>query len=170
MGSRVGPLRRWLLAGAAAAALAAVPLHQASPGAEEAQERVERPSDAELRTRLVERLAASRTLEGSDVWVSVEDRRVTLRGVVQDATTEARAIEIARRTPGVRSVKSELSHDPALAERRRIEVRDEQLAEQIARALVRRSSPRRAPRRIGSTAGRSRASAGAWTSTWTWAT
>lgn len=93
-------------------------------------------ADAALRTRIVERIAASRSLEGSDIWVSVEDREVTLRGVVQDEATRERAVRIARRTRGVRSVASELTTDPSRAERRRIEARDENLAEQIARTLT----------------------------------
>ena len=92
--------------------------------------------DVAVRGRIVERLAASRALAGADVWVRVTDRKATLTGLVQDETTELRAIAIARRTPGVLAVVNELRTDPTRAERRFISIRDENLVENVARTLV----------------------------------
>jgi len=94
-------------------------------------------ADARLRTRVVERLAASRALEGAEIRVTVEDRRVTLHGRAPDERSASRALAIARRTPGVRSVDGErVEIDPSLGERPRPVVGDEALSEAVARALV----------------------------------
>ena len=92
--------------------------------------------DATVRGRVIERLAASRSLQGSDVWVSVAGGAATLRGLVADETAKARAIEIARRTSGVHRVKDELRTDPTLAEWAAFQLQDEVLAREVAERLV----------------------------------
>jgi osmotically-inducible protein OsmY len=111
-----------------------------SPGAYRAdEERHER--DAALRDRVVERLAASRSLQGSDVWVSVMDGHVTLHGRVADEAAEHRAVELARRTPGTRGLTNELRTDPSLLEWISIQREDEVLAREVAERLVAEAFP-----------------------------
>jgi osmotically-inducible protein OsmY len=97
--------------------------------------------DAEVRGRVVERLAASRSLQGSTVWVTVADGQVVLRGLVADDRAAQRAIELARRTPGVRGVRSELRTEPTLAEWLRTEVTDEVLAREVAERIAAEAFP-----------------------------
>lgn len=97
--------------------------------------------DAAVRERVLERLAASRSLQGSELWVFAHDGRVTLRGLVADEAAKQRAIEIARRTPGVRNVTSELRSDPGVAEWMRLQVRDDVLAREVAERLIARAFP-----------------------------
>ncbi|HKJ25565.1 MAG TPA: BON domain-containing protein [Myxococcota bacterium] len=94
-----------------------------------------------LRARVVERLAASRSLMGADIHVGVVGRRVILEGYVQDERTAQRAEGISRRTRGVRAVTSRLEIDTARAGRADVSVRDEQLAERIAHTLVEKLFP-----------------------------
>ncbi|NNL64904.1 MAG: BON domain-containing protein [Myxococcales bacterium] len=106
-----------------------------SPGSYRA-DRGRHQRDAAVRERLIERLAASRSLQGSDVWVSVAGGAATLRGVVADDAAATRAIELARRTAGVHQVRSELRTDPTLAEWASFQVRDEVLAREVAERLI----------------------------------
>jgi len=112
-----------------------------SPGAYRSDES-RRERDAAVRERIVERLAASRSLQGSDVWVAVADGHVTLHGRVADEASKVRAVEIARRTPGARAVKTDLHSDPTLLEWASIQRKDEVLAREVAERLVAEAFPR----------------------------
>jgi osmotically-inducible protein OsmY len=100
-----------------------------------------RDRDAEVRHRVVERLAASRSLQGSTVWVTVADGKVVLRGLAADERAARRAVELARRTEGVREVESEIDTDPSLREWLRTEVTDEVLAREVAERIAAEAFP-----------------------------
>jgi len=100
-----------------------------------------RRHDAVVRDRLIERLAASRTLQGSDVWVSVVDGHAILRGLVPDDLARARAVGLARRTPGVRRVTDELRTDPSVLEWIQTEIEDDALAQRVAERLAAETFP-----------------------------
>ena len=70
-------------------------------------------SDPGLTTSVKTQLAADDQVKALKIDVDTKDRVVTLKGTVQSAAEEARALEIARATKGVASVVDEISVVPA---------------------------------------------------------
>jgi hyperosmotically inducible protein len=64
--------------------------------------------DDDLKDSVQRRIKQDARLKGSDIEVRVDAGVVTLMGDVQDVGASARASEVARAVPGVRSVKNEL--------------------------------------------------------------
>src|SRR6266545_4951840 len=64
--------------------------------------------DDDLTKSVKDRLKKDARLKGSDVEVRADKGVVTLTGEVKDLGARARASEVARGVPGVRSVKNEL--------------------------------------------------------------
>lgn len=64
--------------------------------------------DKELKSAVQSRIKQDTRLKGSDIGVRVDAGVVTLTGDVKDLGARARASEVARSVPGVRSVKNEL--------------------------------------------------------------
>lgn len=64
--------------------------------------------DSDLKDSVQRRIKQDTRLKGSDIDVRVDAGVVTLMGDVQDVNARARASEVARSVPGVRSVKNEL--------------------------------------------------------------
>lgn len=93
--------------------------------------------DWTIANRVATRLTGSRSLDGADILVGSRLRTVTLRGVVADEAQRERALRLARRTRGVRSVRDELRIEAAEVERRRSErVADGELAARICSELT----------------------------------
>jgi hyperosmotically inducible protein len=64
--------------------------------------------DKDLKSAVQTRIKGDTRLKGSDIDVRVDAGVVTLTGDVKDVGARARASEVARSVPGVRSVKNEL--------------------------------------------------------------
>jgi hyperosmotically inducible protein len=64
--------------------------------------------DKDLKNAIEKRIKQDARLKGSDIDVRVDRGVVTLMGDVKDVGARARASEVARAVPGVRSVKNEL--------------------------------------------------------------
>ena len=64
--------------------------------------------DKDLKSAVQSRIKQDAHLKGADIDVRVDAGVVTLIGDVKDLGTRARASEVARSVPGVRSVKNEL--------------------------------------------------------------
>ena len=64
--------------------------------------------DKDLKNSVQSRIKQDARLKGSDIDVRVDSGVVTLTGDVKDLGARARASEVARSVPGVRSVKNEL--------------------------------------------------------------
>lgn len=64
--------------------------------------------DKDLKNAIEKRIKQDARLKGSDIDVQVDRGVVTLMGDVKDVGARARASEVARAVPGVRSVKNEL--------------------------------------------------------------
>src|SRR5262245_17006898 len=64
--------------------------------------------DKDLKSAVQTRIKRDTRLKGSDIEVRVDSGVVTLTGDVKDVGARARASEVARSVPGVRSVKNEL--------------------------------------------------------------
>lgn len=64
--------------------------------------------DKDLKSAVKTRIKQDTRLKGSDIDVRVDAGVVTLTGDVKDVGARARASEVARSVPGVRSVKNEL--------------------------------------------------------------
>jgi hyperosmotically inducible protein len=64
--------------------------------------------DKDLKSAVQTRIKEDTRLRGSDIDVRVDAGVVTLTGDVKDVGARARASEVARSVPGVRSVKNEL--------------------------------------------------------------
>lgn len=69
-------------------------------------------TDAAITTSVKSRLAADEVVRARQIDVDTRDGVVTLRGEVESAQEEARALEIARGTSGVRDVVDELAVAP----------------------------------------------------------
>jgi osmotically-inducible protein OsmY len=69
-------------------------------------------SDAYILTRVKTRLAGVDVLKGSDINVDCDAKVVTLKGTVPTEAARARAIEIAKRTEGVKNVVDRLTIGP----------------------------------------------------------
>jgi hyperosmotically inducible protein len=64
--------------------------------------------DKDLKNAIQKRIKQDARLKGADIDVQVDRGVVTLMGDVKDVGARARASEVARAVPGVRSVKNEL--------------------------------------------------------------
>jgi hyperosmotically inducible protein len=94
--------RRVLLACLAAAALPACGISTRTPSTDAAME------DATITARVKTALLNDQTIGATKIDVTTADGVVTLSGTVKSRADEARAIELARQTPGVKDVKSTL--------------------------------------------------------------
>ncbi len=65
-------------------------------------------SDAALTAKIKSKIALDDTLNGSDVGVTTDHGVVTLSGSVRSAAQHERALQLARETKGVKTVKDEL--------------------------------------------------------------
>jgi hyperosmotically inducible protein len=72
------------------------------------ERKVVNAQDKDLKTAVQARIKQDTRLRGSDIDVRVDAGVVTLTGDVGDVGARARASEVARSVPGVRSVKNEL--------------------------------------------------------------
>jgi hyperosmotically inducible protein len=73
-----------------------------------ADRKVVNAEDKDLKSAVQSRIKQDARLKGSDIDVRVDAGVVTLTGDVGDVGVRARASEVARSVPGVRSVKNEL--------------------------------------------------------------
>jgi hyperosmotically inducible protein len=90
------------------------------------QQDMSQQQNKDIKDQVEMRLARSASLAGSDIQVAVENRTVSLSGVVGSEQEKERALRLARRVRGVKEVKNELSIDQAAVDKRRnIEVGDE---------------------------------------------
>jgi hyperosmotically inducible protein len=64
--------------------------------------------DDEISKTVRDRFAADEQLKGTSIKVRADNGMVTLMGTVPTAKAQARAVDMARKVPGVRSVRSEL--------------------------------------------------------------
>ena len=69
-------------------------------------------SDAYILSRVKTRFAGVDVLKGSDINVDCDNKVVTLKGTVPSEAARARAIDIAKRTEGVRNVVDRLTVGP----------------------------------------------------------
>lgn len=93
--------------------------------------------DTWIENRIIERLARSSSLAGSQVTVRVENRAVTLEGTVIDEDARQRAERIVRGIAGVRSIENDLQLDEAaIMKRRDVSLDDEKLAAVVAKKLA----------------------------------
>lgn len=126
-------------------ALAVLPLSQAAAEQEGDEERsppesaeeqgVPSPDEA-LEVFVLMRLARSAALGGSEIDINAKGRMVALRGTVAEARDEARAVQIAQRTQGVKGVVSFLEVDPKQRPTRTVKLGDRELARLVARHLA----------------------------------
>jgi len=65
-------------------------------------------SDGGITAKIKSKMALDDTVEAREINVSTRDRVVTLSGTVASARERERAVQLARETKGVRSVKDEL--------------------------------------------------------------
>jgi len=65
-------------------------------------------SDGAITAKIKSKMALDDTIEARDINVTTRDRVVTLSGRVGTATQRQRAVQLARETEGVKSVKDEL--------------------------------------------------------------
>lgn len=73
-----------------------------------AERKVVESKDGDLKDAAERRIKQDTRLKGADIDVRVDRGVVTLTGDVQNLDTAARASQVAREVPGVRSVKNEL--------------------------------------------------------------
>jgi osmotically-inducible protein OsmY len=94
--------------------------------------------ESALRAVVSSRLAASRSLAGSNIVVSSQNGTMILAGTVAEPDDIARAEVIAQRTPGVVAVVSQLKVDPALyAQTRAVtDLTDADLARRVTERLA----------------------------------
>lgn len=64
--------------------------------------------DTDVKKTVIERLGMDQQLKTADITVRADNGMVTLTGTVPDARAKARAADVARKVPGVRSVRNEL--------------------------------------------------------------
>lgn len=91
-------------------------------------------SGEDVEDAVAQRLAMSRSLAGSDIFVRAEDGRVHLSGTVSGEDDRTRAVEIARGTSGVATVEQSLAVDPRLGPHGADT--DERIVEHLARTLA----------------------------------
>src|SRR6185503_630523 len=95
--------------------------------------------ESALRAQVASNLAASRSLAGSNIVVSSQSGSIVLAGTVAETDDIARAQMIARNTPGVASVVTQLSVDPVIvaAQAERAErLSDADLARRVSERLA----------------------------------
>ncbi|MCA9493373.1 MAG: BON domain-containing protein [Myxococcales bacterium] len=95
--------------------------------------------DEQTEARVVMGLAQSGSLSEARVVVSSDRGAVTLSGRVASDEAKARALRIAKRTPGVKEVKDELAIDRSLGEL--TPVPDDELAARVAAKLAEDTFP-----------------------------
>jgi hypothetical protein len=84
---------------------------------------VVRANDQEIAQQIVQKLQAEKqsgTLKGFSIDLSVEEGTVWLSGRVNDEDQQAKALDIARRIPGVKQVVNDLTITPAAAKPRNV--------------------------------------------------
>lgn len=82
-----------------------------------------RADDQEIAQQIVQKLQAEKqagTLKGFSIDLSVEEGTVWLSGRVTDPTQQAKALDIARRIPGVKQVVNDLTVAPAATTSRNV--------------------------------------------------
>jgi hyperosmotically inducible protein len=82
----------------------------------EAQQKVVKASDSEIKTHVDRALEADPEIKGDVSVQSVNDGVVLLKGKTDNVSEHLRALELARNVPGVRQVKSEITSPDKLAD------------------------------------------------------
>jgi osmotically-inducible protein OsmY len=92
--------------------------------------------ESALRALVASRLAASRSLAGSSIVVSSQNGSIVLTGTVPDTDDVARADALARSTPGVSNVVTQLSVQPIAVEIQPQRFTDAELARSVSERLA----------------------------------